>query len=104
MLGRRFTSAPEYHPASGESNYEAAELATVGCTTQRAFASFARRMSEPRAIDLSVVLPVLNERENVERLLPRTIGVLRAIGCRYELVVVDGGSSDGTADAATAAG
>jgi glycosyltransferase involved in cell wall biosynthesis len=46
----------------------------------------------------------LNERENVERLLPRTIEVLRTIGCRYELVVVDGGSTDGTADAATAGG
>ena len=61
-------------------------------------------MSDTRSIDLSVVLPVLNERENVERLLPRTIEVLHAIGCRYELVVVDGGSTDGTPDAAIAGG
>ena len=53
-------------------------------------------MSVTRPIDLSVVVPVLNERENVERLLPRTVEVLRTIGCRYELVVVDGGSTDGT--------
>lgn len=56
------------------------------------------------AVDLSVVVPVLNERENVEQLLPRTAGVLDAIGCSYELVVVDGGSTDGTTAAATAAG
>lgn len=57
-----------------------------------------------RSIDLSIVLPVLNERENVERLLPRAVGVLRAIGCSYELVVVDGGSVDGTPEAALAGG
>ena len=61
-------------------------------------------MPESETIDLSVVLPVLNERENVERLLPRTVGVLRAIGCTYELVVVDGGSTDGTPEAAAAGG
>lgn len=74
------------------------------CTTRRPFATLGRRMSETCSIELSVVLPVLNERENVERLLPRTIEVLRAIGCRYELLVVDGGSTDGTADAARAGG
>jgi dolichol-phosphate mannosyltransferase len=61
-------------------------------------------MSASSPIDLSVVVPVLNERENIERLLPRTIDVLREIGCRYELVVVDGGSTDGTAAAAEAGG
>jgi dolichol-phosphate mannosyltransferase len=61
-------------------------------------------MSETRSIDLSVVLPVLNERENVERLLPRTVAVLRTIGCSFELLVVDGGSSDGTPEAAAAGG
>ncbi len=55
-------------------------------------------------MDLSIVVPVLNERENVERLLPRTVKVLRTIGCTYELVVIDGGSTDGTAAAAEAAG
>ncbi len=55
-------------------------------------------------MDLSVVVPVLNERENVEQLLPRTAAVLDAIGCSYEVVVVDGGSTDGTAAAATAGG
>ncbi len=55
-------------------------------------------------LDLSIVLPVLNERENVERLLPRAAVVLKKLGCSYETVVVDGGSTDGTVDAALAAG
>ncbi|HEY2386089.1 MAG TPA: glycosyltransferase [Candidatus Binatia bacterium] len=55
-------------------------------------------------MDLSVVIPVLNERENIEQLLPRAARVLQEIGCTYEVVVVDGGSTDGTAAAATAGG
>ncbi len=56
------------------------------------------------SVDLTVLLPVLNERDNITQLLPRTEAVLATIGCSYELLVVDGGSIDGTADAATAAG
>jgi dolichol-phosphate mannosyltransferase len=58
----------------------------------------------PSALDLSVVVPVLDERENVERLLPRAAAVLRGIGVTFELIVVDGGSRDGTAEAAAHAG
>lgn len=49
--------------------------------------------------DISVVIPALNERARIARAVGR---VLRA-GVR-EAVVVDGGSSDGTAEAAAAAG
>jgi dolichol-phosphate mannosyltransferase len=55
-------------------------------------------------MDLTVVIPVLNERENVERLLPRAARVLDDIGCSYELLVVDGGSTDGTEEAARVGG
>jgi len=54
--------------------------------------------------DLSVVVPVLNERENVERLLPRAAAAIAGLGLSHELLVVDGGSTDGTAEAAAAAG
>jgi len=54
--------------------------------------------------ELSVLLPVLNERENLESLLPRIRAVLDGIGCSAEIVVVDGGSRDGTPDAAVAHG
>lgn len=61
-------------------------------------------MSTRPAPVLSIVVPVLNERENVERLLPRTRAVLQTIECSYEIVVVDGGSTDGTAAAAEVGG
>ena len=46
--------------------------------------------------DASIVIPTLNEAGNVDELLRR---VLEAAGCdvgRVEIVVVDGGSTDGT--------
>jgi dolichol-phosphate mannosyltransferase len=55
-------------------------------------------------IDLSVLIPVLNERDNLVELLPRLHGVLAHLGCTSEVVVVDGGSHDGTAEAAQGLG
>jgi dolichol-phosphate mannosyltransferase len=46
--------------------------------------------------ELSVVVPVLNERQNLEELLPRLGRVLEQLRCSWEVVVVDGGSEDGT--------
>lgn len=54
--------------------------------------------------ELSVLLPVLNERDNVVELLPRLGRILSGLGCTYEVLVVDGGSRDGTADAARGLG
>ncbi len=47
-------------------------------------------------MDLSVVVPVLNEEGNVEALIERLCAVLRPTGERFELIVVDDGSSDST--------
>ena len=49
---------------------------------------------------LSVLIPVIDEGDNLALLLPRLDGVLRAIGCTAEVLVVDGGSRDGTAEVA----
>jgi dolichol-phosphate mannosyltransferase len=51
-------------------------------------------------VDLSVLLPVLDERDNLEALLPRLGRVLAGLDCRSEVLVVDGGSTDGTPEAA----
>ena len=57
----------------------------------------------PRRItSLSVVLPVINERANLETLIPEIVSVLSSRGIRFEVIVSDDGSTDGTAEAAAA--
>ncbi len=47
-------------------------------------------------MELSVVIPVYNEEENIEPLIREINGALKPLGRGYEIVVVDDGSSDGT--------
>ncbi len=56
--------------------------------------------SEPiaRELDVSVVVPVLNEADSVEELATRVAEVLGGLGRSFEIVFVDDGSSDGTSD------
>jgi glycosyltransferase involved in cell wall biosynthesis len=49
-------------------------------------------------IDLSVVIPVYNEADNLEDLVNELTGVLEGLGQRYEIVAVDDGSVDGSHD------
>lgn len=55
-------------------------------------------------MDVSVILPVINERENLSVLIPRLKAVLEREGLNYEIVVIDGNSTDGTREAAAAMG
>ncbi len=48
--------------------------------------------------ELSVVVPVHNERDNVTILSQRLGAVLEEYGRQYEIIFVDDGSSDGTID------
>ena len=48
-------------------------------------------------IDLSVVIPVYNEEENVQRLHARLDKVLPSLGRSYEIIFVDDGSTDASA-------
>ncbi|HEU4764135.1 MAG TPA: glycosyltransferase family 2 protein [Candidatus Eisenbacteria bacterium] len=50
------------------------------------------------APDLTVLIPVYNEAENMEPLLEKLEADLRPLGLRAEILVVDDGSSDGTAE------
>ncbi|HEV8583716.1 MAG TPA: glycosyltransferase family 2 protein [Methylomirabilota bacterium] len=52
----------------------------------------------PGAEGVSVILPVLNERENLEPLHARLTAALKPLGRDYEIVYVDDGSTDGSWD------
>src|SRR5438876_7313176 len=54
-------------------------------------------MSGP--VDLSLVVPLYNERDNLPLLIEEIGGALGRIGSDYEIVAVDDGSTDGSLDA-----
>src|SRR5262245_4660412 len=47
-------------------------------------------------MDLSIVVPLLNEHESVPILVGRLHGVIAAMGRSYEIILVDDGSNDGS--------
>jgi len=55
----------------------------------------------PQIKRLSVVLPVLNERDNLAELIPELCQVLDAGGVECEILVVDDSSTDGTTELVT---
>ncbi|MEJ7783118.1 MAG: glycosyltransferase family 2 protein, partial [Solirubrobacteraceae bacterium] len=54
--------------------------------------------------EVSVVIPCLNEADNIEECVRRSRGVLKAAGLDGEVIVADNGSDDGSAELAAAAG
>ncbi len=48
-------------------------------------------------LDVSVIVPVLDEEDTVSELAARIAGVLDRVGCAFEVVFVDDGSRDATA-------
>jgi glycosyltransferase involved in cell wall biosynthesis len=50
-------------------------------------------------MDLSVVVPLFNEEESVALLVEQVLAAVRPLGLSHELVIVDDGSTDGTAAA-----
>jgi dolichol-phosphate mannosyltransferase len=53
---------------------------------------------------LTILIPAWNERDNLELLLPELKEVTGRLGITTEVIVVDGGSSDGTQEAAGSLG
>ena len=51
---------------------------------------------QPKPPDIAIVIPALNEQENLELLLPSLWTVTDELGLAAEIIVVDGGSSDGS--------
>ena len=71
-------------------------LQTGGSRKLQAFAP-PSAMGDPSGFELSVVIPLFNEHASVSLLVEQVMAVLRPMGRRFELVLVDDGSSDGTA-------
>jgi len=55
-------------------------------------------------LDLSIIIPALNEAGNIGPLVTRCRSVIERLGVRAEILVVDGGSKDGTVAEAEQAG
>jgi glycosyltransferase involved in cell wall biosynthesis len=53
-------------------------------------------MGDPSGCELSVVIPLFNEHDNVPLLVDQVMAVLRPMGRPFELVLVDDGSTDAT--------
>jgi dolichol-phosphate mannosyltransferase len=56
------------------------------------------------SLDLSILIPALNEAGNIGPLITRCRGVIARLGVTAEIIVVDGGSTDGTVAEAEGAG
>ena len=55
-------------------------------------------MSSASVPDLSIVVPLFNEEESLPLLVEKLLLALRPLGRSFELVLVDDGSSDRTAE------
>jgi glycosyltransferase involved in cell wall biosynthesis len=58
---------------------------------------FQRTEPEPAFVDVAVVIPAYNEQDGVAPTLARVHEAMSAIGCTYEISLVDDGSTDDTA-------
>ena len=56
-------------------------------------------MTNPaQTVEISVVVPVFNEEENLPLLMPKLVKILNQIEPAYEMIFVDDGSSDRSRD------
>jgi glycosyltransferase involved in cell wall biosynthesis len=73
-------------------------MSHVNPTVAERAPSAAAHVAPAERTDVTVLMPAYNEAPNLAELVPRTMRVLEAITQSYELIVVDDGSHDGTAD------
>jgi glycosyltransferase involved in cell wall biosynthesis len=61
-----------------------------------------RAFHDTGIVDLSLVIPFYNEVESLPKLYDKLQAVLEQCHCRYEIILIDDGSTDGAFDAAKA--
>jgi len=57
-----------------------------------------------KSAELAILVPAWNERANLELLIPALHEVIRTVGVQAEIIVIDGGSHDGTREATESLG
>ncbi|HEV3074138.1 MAG TPA: glycosyltransferase family 2 protein [Thermoanaerobaculia bacterium] len=80
-----------------------AQIAAVTSAAGAAPPAAATSEATAAEVDISVLVPVLDEAETVEELGARVAAVLDSLGARFEILFVDDGSRDGTAERVRAA-
>ena len=63
-----------------------------------------REVAPPGGVDVSIVLPCLDEAETVGICVAKARGSASQLGLRHEVIVADNGSSDGSREIAAGAG
>ena len=53
---------------------------------------------------VSAIIPTFNEQKSISGVIARIRAALESRGCQYEIIVVDDGSRDGSAEHASAPG
>ncbi len=74
------------------------KIATKKTATTKKTVTKLTRNSSKYEVEVSVVIPVFNEQENIETLSSRVLKTMDDYGSSYELIFVDDGSSDNTAE------
>jgi len=81
-----------------------AELGTISAHPREDDALGHHDAAPADVVGLTVIMPAFNEAPNLAEVVPRTAEVLATTGESYEILVVDDGSTDGTADVMTELG
>ena len=94
---------------SGTSvSYNVWAICVIGMTSDIAgSASHARHAAfgpDAAELEISVVMPCLNERDTVRVCIGKALAALKALGLRGEVIVADNGSTDGSQGIAQALG
>jgi len=86
------------------SNSTTSNSTTSNSAATPAFEFIGNRVEQPPVIELTVVLPCLNEAETLEVCIRKARASMRSLGIAGEVVVADNGSTDGSQAIAESAG